>query len=149
MCKELGLDDDARRAITKRLCDRWSTKNLTKPQMARLIGELYRLLGQEVRNDYIDTVPGGATVAQVKKIRALAAVRGRGTNPKWLETFLRKMTCQGLGLVDRDGGRMPRDLTDGKGSCEQLTKKEASDVIEALKNWIEREGRGGVSSRSV
>ena len=121
--KELGIDDETRRAIQVQLTGKESAARMTVPELERLVRH-YRRLGWRPKGR------GGRprATAQVRMIRALwhelaeaGVVRAsEGKREKALRAWVRRMT--------------------GVSAPEWLTPEQASHVIEALKQWRARVG---------
>ena len=139
LVRELGLDDDTRRLITQSRCGRRSTQNLTKRQMKRLIDYLLEKGGkaQAARQ----RVRGGASVGQVKMIRALEAALGWTGNAARLAGFLRRMTLCKVYVVDGQRRRVAGSIGDAIDDPEDLNASQAMKVIEGLKQ-IQANRRG-------
>ncbi len=121
--KELGLDEDTRRAIQKELTGKDSAARMSVAELERLVRH-YRSLGWRPRGR------GGRprATAQVRMIRALwhelaeaGVVRApEGRREKALRAWVKRQT--------------------GVSAPEWLTPEQASAVIEMLKKWCARVG---------
>jgi hypothetical protein len=78
-------------------------------------------------------VRGGASVAQVWKIRALEAALGWCDNPRRLAGFLRRMTVRTVRVVNGEERRVAGSIGDCVSDPEDLNASQAMKVIEALK----------------
>jgi hypothetical protein len=112
--RELGIDDDLRRAVIQNVAGKESMSKLTKAEAIRVIDELERRIGR--------TRSGRASRKQIWKINELARALGWADNPKRVQGFVKKYAG-----VDR---------------LEWLTTPQAWRVIEGLKKLLERQEQG-------
>lgn len=106
--RELGLDDEARRALLCALTGKMSTSELDGDELARVIREQERRLRSG----------GGHVATQDDKIHGLEKVLGWYGQPARLKGFIRRQTH----------GR--------KAELPQLTPREKSALIEAMKGVV-------------
>ena len=120
--KELGLsDEEYRDLIGATVAGKESAADLDEGQLQLLLNRLYDL-GWRPRLPRASDRPMPATVWKARQLWLQLYELGAVRNPQWtaLARFAKRMT--------------------GIGDLRRLTGKHGAIVIEALKQWLEREG---------
>jgi phage gp16-like protein len=117
--KQLGLDEETYRAMLINLTGQYSAAMLTAPQR--------RVVIEALRRKGFQAVNGGAETPQIRMIRGLwAELRKRGALRDPSDRALNHL-CKRVTYVDR---------------VEWLDQMGANNLVEALKAWLGRAGKG-------
>ncbi len=128
--RELGLSEEERRDLLRRLTGRQSTADLNRDEMTFVINEQEKMLGHATAGS---TQEPPAHASQDDMIRALEHRMGWDENPRRLAGFIRRQTH----------GR--------KDSLAELDRKEKAALIEALKGvrkHLRPDADAGVTNRN-
>jgi len=140
LCKEIRLDDDARRAVTHEMFGLHSTAGLTGRQMTALTQALLTRLGRDPSRPAsappaaaplppLGKLTGGVSAPQAAYARGLAAQLG--LRAEVLRGVIQQATRR---VVRVYGGTVFSSRC--KSTLESCSRREAGQVIEALKDMI-------------